>query len=153
MKMQVVKLILGISKERGVEAAHICSNKLDGGEVIAWLNKLKLGRGPRPVLFMDNASWHKSQEVKEVLKRKQLEAIFNLPYRPDRNIAIESVNGFLKQNFRKKRLRAIAFGEKFNAKSIVRKSVEDLDREICSTSRASFLEFGDPYPATVNRQS
>ena len=51
----------------------------------------------RPVIFMDNASYHRSNAVAKRIKELQMVPVFNLPYRPDMNCAIEHVNSILKQ--------------------------------------------------------
>ena len=54
---------------------------------------------------------------------------FNLPCRPDLNCAIEKLFSVIKQDFRKKRLRAIAKGKERATKMIVRDCLKSIERE------------------------
>ena len=63
LTIKVVKLILGISKERWIEASYLVDGKLDSGAMIHWLNKIDSKKGIKPVVLMDNASYHRSNAV------------------------------------------------------------------------------------------
>ena len=60
---------------------------------------------------MDNASYHRSKEVFNFISELQVKPIFDLPYHPDWNCAIEIKFSILKQNYRKHRLKALAQGK------------------------------------------
>ena len=66
---KVVKLILGVSKQRGIEAFHFVEDRLNSLAFITFLKKIQLTHGPRLVCFLDNASWHRSNEVCKEMTR------------------------------------------------------------------------------------
>ena len=57
-------------------------------------------------MFCDNAKWHSSRHVLNVLHDKKLEIIFNVPYCPDLN-PIEKYFSQLKALYRSQRLKTI----------------------------------------------
>jgi transposase len=58
-------------------------------------------------VFLDNLSVHHSKIVRQFMKDKELEVLFNVPYSPDYN-PIENVFNILKQKFKKLRMSAIS---------------------------------------------
>lgn len=103
MRDNTVRLILGISKERGVEAAYFHDGWVDSKKFIIFLKMIEKREGDWPIIFADNASWHTSNETTTAARELELKIIFNLVNRPDRN-PIELLFGYLKEEFRKRRL-------------------------------------------------
>ena len=73
----------------------------------------------RPVLILDNVSYHKSATTKAVLRKLKLQAIYNISYRPERN-PIEMYFGHLKSHIRKLRLQKLSDGAQYNSQQLVR---------------------------------
>ena len=111
-----VRLNLGVSKSKGVEASHFIPGTFNSNEFGIFLRKLKIKSGAKPVLFADNVAFHKSKQTVKLLAKLKLEIIFNMPYRPDRN-PVEVCFAFLNRSLRK-----CASGSSLRASSMSLKS-------------------------------
>lgn len=94
---------------RGIKINCFGSLNLENGELITTthekgnyestiehLKRVRENYPKKKLLFlMDNATWHKKQEVKEFCKNNNIELIFLPPYSPELN-PIERVWSFLK---------------------------------------------------------
>ena len=100
--------------------------KLDSKAFICFLHKIDFNTGAAPICFLNNASWHRSNEVCKEMKRLRLEPVFNLPYRPDLNCGVEMVNAILKQKVRKLRLEAVANHTNYTMKELVKRALKSL---------------------------
>jgi len=60
---------------------------VNGDQIIEFLKELEIKTPNKEEVYLicDNASYHKSKEVKEYLKNKKIELIFLLPYSPNLN--------------------------------------------------------------------
>ena len=85
LKMKTVRAIVGISREKGVEAVHFTAEPFNSESFCAFLDKIKTYSGRMPVLFMDNVGYHRTKKVQKHMKLLKIEPIFNMKYRPDRN--------------------------------------------------------------------
>ena len=103
------------------------TERLDSDAVCDWLNVQNLEFGPKPVVFMDNASWHKSQATIQHFQSKGIEFLFNLPCRPELN-PIEYYFSEVKWYFKKRRLEMIAYGEKPDLTVLVTESLEKVKK-------------------------
>ena len=121
-----VRLILGVSKQRGVEVAHFVDGTFDSNSFGVFLRKIKKDKGLNPLVFLDNASYHRSQDTRRVLAQLKLPVVYNLPYRPDRN-PVEVCFAALKQRVKLIRLRCIAHNSSYDTRKIVRDCVKELD--------------------------
>lgn len=78
---------------------------------IIWLKEYLLPElKQNQVIIMDNASFHKSKEIKELIESKNCKLIYQPPYSPDLN-PIEHYWHFLKDLIRKFRLNCDNFYE------------------------------------------
>ncbi len=105
--MKKVRLYFGVSMERGIEGYMFTSMDYYDASYINFLRKLNLNTKPKPVLFVDNASYHGTPAVQAFLKDKNVKQIHNLSYRPDLN-AVEYVFSALKSIFKRLRLQKVA---------------------------------------------
>jgi len=68
---------------------------------LTWLNEYLLPRvKSNQVIVMDNAAFHKSEKIKELIKSKNCKLLFLPPYSPDLN-PIEKYWAFIKRHLKK----------------------------------------------------
>ena len=86
----------------------------DTNTFIIWLKDFLLPKlKPNQVIVMDNASFHKSKTIKELIESKNCKLIYQPPYSPDLN-PIEHYWHFLKDLVRKFRLNCDNFYTNLN---------------------------------------
>jgi hypothetical protein len=65
--MDVIRLIMGVSAERGVELTHYVTRPVNSDPFIDFLNRIDHSRTKPCYVFMDNASYHTSVKTKNRL--------------------------------------------------------------------------------------
>ena len=85
-----------MSYQRGLEPYTIFTDKLDSEQVIDWLVNLVAEEEDKPVVFLDNASWHTSVMTASKFAELGVETIFNLPSQP-RHMPCELLFAMAKQ--------------------------------------------------------
>ena len=81
-------------------------------------------------LFMDNASYHKSKEVKGFYNELQITPLWNVAYSPEFN-PIESVFSQVKRIFSKQRLNDLVNKVGFNIDREVKKAFKVIKADHC----------------------
>lgn len=76
---------MGISAERGVEAAKFIDGFFNKIKFSRFLQELASLGGRRPAVFLDNGPWHIAHHTKDTADLLQLELIFNDPAELDLN--------------------------------------------------------------------
>ena len=66
--MKTVRLIMGISREKGIEAIHFTAEPFNMSSFIAFIKKIKTYSAKMPVLFLDNVGYHKTESVRAVMR-------------------------------------------------------------------------------------
>ena len=78
-----IALVAGVSSERGLEGFQCYENSLNAQKFSSFLESIIDETEGEPIaIFMDNLRVHHSLIVKDLLKAKNTEAIFNVPYSP-----------------------------------------------------------------------
>ena len=100
-------LLLGVSKEKGVEYFQIFEKSVNSQKYAEWLAGLKQVTGEDKVcLFMDNLGAHKCIPSKRAMRRHKFRWVLNVPYSPQWN-PIELVFSQLKAKFKALRARKV----------------------------------------------
>ena len=100
-------LILGVSKKKGIEVFHLSERSVNTIECCKFLRKInKSGPKKNIVDIRVNVSYHSCERTKTKMTNLKLTPIYNLANRLDLN-RIGHVFGFLKQPYRKRRLRVL----------------------------------------------
>lgn len=126
--MRCVRLVLGVSAERGVEQALFAHKAIDGKIFTQFLTQFDDDEDNRPAVFIDNASYHKSKVVMKAYENLDVMPIFNVPYRPDLN-PIKEIFGQIKSRFRRKRLTLIASCQDYDPEELVKGCIEETTHE------------------------
>lgn len=100
----MVKLILGVSKEEGIEAFHFVDIHFNMENYSEFLRKIKVSPYRNHIIFCDIASYHTGWLTRQTLAELGLGLILNVAYRPELN-SIEKVFSSIKSRFREIRLR------------------------------------------------
>ena len=75
--------VVGLSKDKGVVALQTYPKSLDQHRFIKFLEELRRIYGKQAIaLYIDNASFHKANSVKEYAGKHQIELIFSPVYSP-----------------------------------------------------------------------
>ena len=122
-------LLLGISKEKGVEFYQIFEFSVNTEKYAEWLAGLKQVTGEDKVcLFMDNLGAHKCKPSKRAMKRHGFRWVFNVPYSPQWN-PIELVFSQLKAKFKALRARKMLGLSQDSHERLIEKAVESLKKQ------------------------
>ena len=96
--------VVALSMDKGLVALDHHPRYLDQWQFRDFLKKIRKAYGTQKIgLYIDNASIHKANSVKEYAEVNDIELIFSPVYRPEFQPS-ESLIGFLKQHIKKKRL-------------------------------------------------
>lgn len=102
-----VSAIAAVSADRGVDLVKTYNSSVNSEIFADFLDKLSKKRERQELaLFMDNASFHKSNVVKEAMRRNNITPIMNVPYAPQYN-PIEGCFSIVKSSFKRRRLNAM----------------------------------------------
>jgi transposase len=123
--MDVIRVIMGISMENGVEAVLFPNGPFNSENFTQFLHKISRQRNKEPFVFLDNASYHASRITLREFGELRMEPIFNVAYKPEWN-PIENLFSILKGQFKKKKLMAMASGQKFSNFTLVREAIDEL---------------------------
>ena len=82
-------------------------------------------------LFMDNASIHKSRDVKPYYAQLQITPVFNIPYSPEMN-GIEAVFSQVKRAFNSQRLNCLVNKIGFNFDRTIKAAFRSIPVEHCA---------------------
>ena len=126
---KTVKAIVGMSYQRGLEPYTIFTDKLDSEQVIDWLVNLLAEENDKPVVFLDNASWHTSFTTASKFAELGVDSIFNLAAQP-RYMPFELLFAMAKQWYRKQRLLHIQLGEKPDPVLLVEQALQSVPKAV-----------------------
>ena len=88
--------VVALSEDKGLVAVKTFHRSLDQLKFIEFLKVLRRSYGTTPFgLYIDNASFHKANSVKEYASKHDIELIYTPPYRPEFQPS-EPLIGFLK---------------------------------------------------------
>ena len=88
-------------------------------------------QGAPIALFMDNASIHKSKDVKPLYEDLNIKTVFNVPYSPDFN-PIEAVFSKVKRVFNDSRLNNLVNKRGFNMDREIKHAFREIKADHCS---------------------
>ena len=95
LKSGNLSLLAAVSMQFGLEAYLLFNNRIDSTMFLQLVPEIKSKFGGNFALFMDNASYHKSEIVRKCLLEANVPAIYNLVATPVLN-PIEQYFGVLK---------------------------------------------------------
>ena len=126
---KTIATIACISERQGVELVQSFDKSVNVEKFIGFLKALRR-QHPflKMALFMDQLSVHKSNQVKDVMKKLKFEHVYNAAYSPDYN-PIEIAIGEAKLKIKKARLRAVAFNEDIDLAKVVDESFKSIRKE------------------------
>jgi transposase len=93
-----------MSLDMGIVAISTYKRSLNQWDFVEFLKKIrKIYVSGKIGVYLDNASFHKANSVKEYANTHEIELIFSPVYSPEYQ-PCESLIGYLKQHIKKKRL-------------------------------------------------
>ena len=126
-----IKVCAGICRSTGLVATMFSEKAFTGADLVTMLGLIRSFYGPdsKVAVFMDNASYHRTQEVRDEAARLRIELVMNSPYRPDLN-GIELMWRRAKVAYYNLIDSWRALGRReWDQMDIVRKCVEEIPRE------------------------
>jgi transposase len=129
LKVKTQALIAGISEEAGLESYLVYPRSISAEEFLKFIDQLseKLNRLPFAI-FLDNLQVHKTEQVRETLRRMQITPIYNIPYSPDFN-GIECYFSLVKAQYKKLLLQRMMKGETFETDLLVKQAIARVSDE------------------------
>ena len=106
--------LAAVSAESPIELVRTFTQAVNIGIFKSFIQALSAKHKSQPfALFMDNLAVHKSDEVKQELRRLRITPIFNAPYSPQFN-PIEGCFSIVKNHFKSQKLNSIKNGKHFS---------------------------------------
>ena len=104
LNAKTLAFVVALSKDKGLVAVDTFPRALDQDDFIVFLKNIRKIYGNQKIgLYLDGASFHRANKVKDYAQKNDIDLIFAPYYSPEYN-ASESLVGYLKQFIRKKRL-------------------------------------------------
>ena len=104
LNVKTLAFVVAMAENKGLVAIETFERSLDKDDFISFLKKIRKSYGVQKIgLYLDNASFHTANKVKEFARANDIDLIFAPVYSPEYNPS-ESLIGFLKQHIKKKRL-------------------------------------------------
>ena len=117
MNDQTIALIVGVSKEIGIELLMTFDNSVNIKKFKVYLEELRAKYFYDDIcIYFDNLSVHRSLEVRNRLDELSIAYVYSPPYSPDFN-GIESVFSIFKNKLKRERLKAIVNEKNINYKT------------------------------------
>ena len=111
-----------ISLDKGVEHLYFTDQSFDSEVYIEFLRELrKKIRTKKLVLFLDRASYHTSQETRDVYNELGIKYVLNAGYSPTGN-PIEAVFSAVKQYYMKAKLNNVLNETEYDKEELIRES-------------------------------
>ena len=121
-----------MTEERGVLHVHIQDTPCDSEDFSYYLHVLSQKLNKQPfALLMDNASIHKSKEVKPHYAELNITPVWNVAYSPEFN-PIEAVFSKVKRLFNNQRLNNLVNKTGFNFDREIKSSFRHIKAEHCA---------------------
>ena len=92
-----VSLILAMNNKKIIKS-KLCEQNVDGKTFLKFIKEINY-KNKGKHLLMDNATIHHTKKIKEYIKKKDINVIYNMAYCPEFN-PIENVNSMIRNNVR-----------------------------------------------------
>ena len=115
---------VAVSAEKGVEHLMTWPKSVNGERFVDFLKKLRRKtHGRRICVYLDNISFHRSEDTKKEMDRLDFKYIFNPSYMPLAN-PIEECFSVAKHEYRKTKLNALAKNETVDHEKLIKKGFD-----------------------------
>ena len=96
LNVKTIAFVVAMAEDKGLVAVETFARSLDKDDFIKFLKKIRKCYGVQKIgLYLDNASFHTANKVKEYARSNDIDLIFAPVYSPEYNPS-ESLIGFLK---------------------------------------------------------
>ena len=104
LNAKTLAFVVALSEDKGLINIKTYPRALDKHNFVDFLKTIRKSYGSQGFgIYLDNASFHKNDVVREYCQKNQIEIIFSPVYRPEFQPS-ERLIGFIKQYVKKKRL-------------------------------------------------
>ena len=131
LNAKTLAFVVAMAEDRGLVAVQTYARSLDKDDFIKFLKQIRKVYGMQKVgLYLDNASFHTANKVKEYARTNDIDLIFAPVYSPEFNPS-ESLIGYLKQHVRKKRLQNIMEDKEETFQQMLKEAKKKVTSEMC----------------------
>lgn len=117
-----------VSAARGLVHMETYTGGLDGAQFLEMVGRARKKMKLKPfALFMDNAPFHKSNEVRDGLEEMNITRIMNVPYSPWYN-GIEGCFSVVKNHFKRRRLNYMVNNKSYVIQELIKESFSKLTK-------------------------
>ena len=131
LNAKTLAFVVAMSEDKGLVAIETFARSLDKDDFIEFLKKIRKCYGVQKIgLYLDNASFHTANKVKDYARKNDIDLIFAPVYSPEFNPS-ESLIGYLKQHIKKKRLQNIIEDKEQTYEQMLKEAKKRVTNKMC----------------------
>ena len=130
LNAKTLAFVVALSIDKGLVAVNSFPRALDQDDFIVFLKNIKKIYGDQKFgLYLDGASFHRANRVREYASKSDIDLIFAPYYSPEFN-ASESLVGYLKKYIKRKRLQNLC-QDKQSFEQMLKEAKKRVSKEMC----------------------